>query len=132
MLSIEIKRNIKEGITALQERRWSDLDTTLGAFRSARDAKAETIAVFILKACAHQKVNLDAYIDVAEKFAMDDKNIDFVRKVVSAEFTWRYAYDQAMIEQTPAAYAAEVSAAESADSLALEAASTIAAFVARE
>lgn len=131
MLSNEMKLTIKAGITAVQERRWVDLDAALGALRSARDAKAETIAVFILKACAHQKVNIDAYIDAAEAFAMDDRNIDFVRKVVSAEFRWRSAYDQAIIEQTSAAYAAEISAAAKADDLAGDAASAVAALVAQ-
>jgi len=73
----------------------------------------------------------DAFIDAAERFAVDDKNTDFVREVVSAEFKWRSAYDRVLIEQTPDAYAAEVSAAAIADDLTGEAASIVAALVQR-
>jgi hypothetical protein len=131
MLSTHMKISIKAGIVAVQERRWVDLDAAMGAIRSARDAEAETMAIFVLKACAHQKENIDAFIDAAERFAADDKNIDFVRKVVSAEFKWRAAYDTAIVEQTDAAFAAEVAAAETADTLAAQAASAVAAVVAQ-
>lgn len=131
MLSTEMKITIKAGINAVQERSWVALDAAMGAIRSARDANAETIAIFILKACAHQKNDIDAYIDAAEKFASDEKNIDFIREVVSAEFKWRAAYDNAMVEQTAAAFAAEIAAAETADTLAPQAASAVAALVAR-
>jgi hypothetical protein len=132
MLSAEMKITIKAGLVAIQERRWVDLDAAMGTLRSARDAHAETIAIFVLKACAHQNQNIDAFIDTAEKFAVDAKNIHFVRKVVGAEFTWRSAYDVAMAKQTAAAFAAEVAAAETADSLVAEAASAVAALVAQE
>lgn len=131
MLSDEMKVAIKAGIVAVQARRWVDLDAAMGAIRSERDAEAETIAIFVLKACAHQKENIGAFIDAAERFALNAKNIDFVRKVVSAEFKWRAAYDVAVTEQTVAAFAAEVAAAATADSLAAEAASTVAGIVAQ-
>ena len=127
MLSAEIKITIKAGIKAVQEGRWVDLDAVMAAIRSGRDAEAETTAIFVLKACAHQKDNLDSYLDAAEKFATEIKNRDFVRKLVSAEFKWRAAYDFAMAEQTDDAFAAEVSAAETADGLAAQAAATVAA-----
>jgi hypothetical protein len=130
MLSTEMKITIKAAVVAVQERRWGDLDAKLSIIRSARDTDVETIAVFVLKACAHQKENIDTFIDAAERFAMDAQNTEFVRKVVSAEFAWRSAYDIAMVEQTTAAFAVEIAAAATADSLAAEAASVIAALVA--
>ena len=131
MLSTEMKITIKAGVKAIQERRWVDLDAAMAAIRSGRDAEAETTAIFVLKACAHQKNDIDEYIDAAEKFASDEKNIDFIREVVRAEFKWRAAYDNAMVEQTAAAFAAEIAAAETADTLAPQAASAVAALVAR-
>jgi len=58
MLSTEMKITIKAGIKAVQEREWGELDAAMALIRSERDAFAETIAIFVLKTCAHQKESL--------------------------------------------------------------------------